>query len=177
MANSRYWFIFDAFKGFWMMPLAKHCQEMFSFMTDRGVFTPTRSIQGALNSAVQFQARMTSIFKDLFYKSIIVWIDDILGHSDTVEDWFSVLDTTLQRLEKHNIKLNIDKCKFFVTEVKFCGRIFKHKHVIHDPRRIEALVDMPMPKKAGELQQLLMATQWMSRSIPRYNQIVAATVI
>ena len=172
MANSRYWFIFDAFKGFWMMPLAKQCQKMFSFMTDRGVFTPTRSIQGALNSAVQFQARMTSNFKDLFYKSIVVWIDDILGHSNTVEDWFPLLDTTLQRLEKYNIKLNIDKCNFFVTEVKFCGRIFRHKEVIHDPVRIQALVDMPSPKTASELQQLLMATQWMSRSIPRYNEMI-----
>ena len=61
LSKSKFWFIFDAFKGFWIMPLDESCQEMFSFMTDRGVFTPTRSIQGALNSATQFQARMTHI--------------------------------------------------------------------------------------------------------------------
>ena len=38
LAGSRCWFKLDAFKGFWMMPLAEDCQEMFSFMTDRGVF-------------------------------------------------------------------------------------------------------------------------------------------
>jgi hypothetical protein len=174
MAKSRYWFIFDAFKGFWIMPLAEKCQEMFSFMTDRGVFTPRRSIQGALNSAVQFQARMATIFKDLFYKAIIVWIDDILGHSNTEEDWFSLLETTLERLDRHNVKLNIDKCKFFLQEVKFCGRIFRHNGVMHDPKRVQALIDMPMPSKASELQQLLMATQWMSRSIPNYNTIIVS---
>ena len=100
MTKSRFWFIFDAFKGFWIMPLAERCQEIFSFMTDRGVFTPRRSIQGALNSAVQFQARMMAIFKDLFYKEIIVWIDDILGHSSTEEGWFSLLETTLERLDR-----------------------------------------------------------------------------
>lgn len=51
LAGSKYWFLLDAFKGFWVMPLHTDSQEMFSFMTDRGVFTPTRSIQGALNSA------------------------------------------------------------------------------------------------------------------------------
>jgi hypothetical protein len=61
MTKSRYWFIFDAFKGFWMMSLAERCQEMFSFMTDREMFTPTRCIQGALNSAVQFQARIYNV--------------------------------------------------------------------------------------------------------------------
>ena len=31
---------------------------------------------------------------------------------------------------------------------------------------------MPCPKKANELQQILMASQWMSRSIPDYNKVV-----
>jgi hypothetical protein len=72
-----------------------------------GVFTPTRSIQGALNSALQFQARMTAMFKDLFYKLIIVWTDDIFGHSSTERDWFSLLETILERLERYNVKLTI----------------------------------------------------------------------
>ena len=37
LAGSKFWFKLDAFKGFWMMPLSEECQEMFSFMTDRGV--------------------------------------------------------------------------------------------------------------------------------------------
>lgn len=95
LAGSKYWFSLDAFKGFWIMPLDKECQEMFSFMTDRGVYTPTRSIQGALNSSTQFQSRMHAIYKDLLYKSLIIWIDDILGHADTEEKWFAVLENTL----------------------------------------------------------------------------------
>jgi hypothetical protein len=72
LAGSRCWFKLDAFKGFWMMPLAKDCREMFSFMTDRGVYTPKRSIQGALNSATQFQARMSEVFQSLIKDSLIV---------------------------------------------------------------------------------------------------------
>ena len=81
----------DAFKGFWMMPLAEDCREMFSFMTDRGVYTPRRSIQGALNSATQFQARMSEVFKSLIKKHLIVWIDDLLGYGKTLEEWFQAL--------------------------------------------------------------------------------------
>src|SRR6185503_5930970 len=85
LTGSKCWFKLDAFKGFWMMPLAEDCREMFSFMTDRGVYTPRRSIQGALNSATQFQARM-----------LIVWIDDLLGYGKTLEEWFQALETTLK---------------------------------------------------------------------------------
>ena len=73
------------------MPLDESCQEMFSFMTDRGVFTPTRSFQGALNSATQFQARMTQIFSELLYKHQIIWIDDLLGHAETQNQLFQAL--------------------------------------------------------------------------------------
>ena len=71
LSSSKMWFILDAFKGFWIMPLGESCQEIFSFMTDRAIFTPTRSIQGASNSAIQFQARMTQIFAELLYKSLM----------------------------------------------------------------------------------------------------------
>jgi len=86
LSCSKIWFLLDAFKGFWIMPLDESCQEIFSFMTDRGVFTPTRSIQGAKNSATQFQARMTQIFTELLFKSLIIWIDDLLGHADSEEN-------------------------------------------------------------------------------------------
>ena len=68
--------------------------------------------------------------------------------------------------------MNVDKCHFFLNQVKFCGRIFSKSGAKHDPSRIEALESMPCPKKANKLQQILMASQWMSRSIPDYNKIV-----
>jgi hypothetical protein len=172
LAGSRCWFKLDAFKGFWMMPLAEDCQEMFSFMTDRGVFTPRRSIQGALNSATQFQARMAEVFKGLINKSLIIWIDDLLGYADSLETWYRTLETTLKCAEEHNIKLNLRKCELFTSRVKFCGRIFTTEGVQHDPDRIDALQSIPQPRTARDLQQFLMAAQWMSRSIPEYNKRV-----
>ena len=60
----------------------------------------------------------------------------------------------------------------FSTTGQGCGRIFRAGGVIHDPSRVEVLTNMPIPTKANELQQILMASQWMSRSIPNYNSIV-----
>ena len=172
LAGSKCWFKLDAFKGFWMMPLAEECREMFSFMTDRGVYTPKRSIQGALNSATQFQARMTEIFKSLIQDSLIVWIDDLLGYANSLERWFSTLEETLRLAAEYNIKLNLKKCDLFTRNVKLCARIFTPRGVAHDTARLEALLAIPQPKTARDLQQFLMATPCMSRSIPEYNKKV-----
>lgn len=49
---------FDFFKGFWQMPLAEDSQDIFSFVMEDGIFTPTRVPQGAMDSAVHFQAQV-----------------------------------------------------------------------------------------------------------------------
>jgi len=116
---------------------------------------------------------MTEIFVDLLYTSLIIWIDDLLGHAPTEDGWFSTLEKTLHLANSFNLKLNIEKCNLFLREVKFCGRIFRPDGVSHDPNRVKALCAMNVPEKENELQQLLMASQWMSRSIPEYNKIVS----
>jgi hypothetical protein len=39
-------FSLDFFKGYWQFKLAEESQEMFSFLTDQGVYTPTRVLMG-----------------------------------------------------------------------------------------------------------------------------------
>jgi len=49
------WFSsFDAFKGFWQFPLPEESQEVYSFLTELGVFTPTQLIQGSTDSTHAF---------------------------------------------------------------------------------------------------------------------------
>jgi hypothetical protein len=110
---------------------------MYSFMIDRGVYTPPRSIQGALNSTTQFQARMSEAFKNLLKKEPIIWIDDLLGYCRNYEDWFNSLEETLKIAAKYNLKFNATKCDLFAKEIKFCRRVFSTEGVEHDPARIE----------------------------------------
>ena len=108
--------------------------------------------------------------KSLLNDSLIVWIDDLLVYSKSLEVWFRSLEATLKMAELHGIKFNLKKCELFTRSVKFCGRIFTPAGVRHDPVRIEALQAIPQPRTARDLQQFLMAAQWMPRSIPEYNK-------
>jgi hypothetical protein len=116
---------------------------------------------------------MHEIFSGL-EKNLIIWIDDLLGHAQTEQEWFLALEQTLKLADEHNLKLNVDKCKLFQQKAKFCGRIFSPSGVTHDPDRIKALSTMKEPNRANVLQQFLMAAQWMCRSIPNFNNIVVA---
>jgi hypothetical protein len=88
----------DAFKGFWQFPLAEESQEVYSFLTKLGVFTPTRLIQGSTDSAHAFQAGMMEVFGDMLYICVLIWIDDVLLYTRSFGDLLTRLEEVFQRL-------------------------------------------------------------------------------
>ena len=99
---------------------------------------------------------------------MIIWIDDLLGHAKTLEEWFVVLENVLLITENVGLVFSITKCVLLLKEVKWCGKIFSATSITHDPERIRSLVELPSPCDAQQLQQFIYATQWMARTIPQY---------
>ena len=168
LAGAKVFFSLDMFKGYWSMPLAKESQEIFSFMTRDKVFTPTRSIQGALNSALQFQSRMMSIFGEWANKWLCIWLDDAIAWAHSEQDLLNRLEVLFERARQVGVKFNIKKCVFFSRTLKWCGKIYSASGVRHDPARIEAIQEMPEPKTLRDLQQFIWAANWMRMSVPEY---------
>ncbi|GMF16253.1 unnamed protein product [Phytophthora fragariaefolia] len=97
---------FDLFQGFWQLPLMEECQELLSFVTEDGVFTPLRVSQGASDSAMHFQLRMHDFFREMLYDSVLVWIDDVLLFSTSPAEFLAKLRVFFQILRQRNLKLN-----------------------------------------------------------------------
>ncbi|POM68486.1 LOW QUALITY PROTEIN: Hypothetical protein PHPALM_15352 [Phytophthora palmivora] len=99
---------FDFYKGFWQMPLHPNSRELFSFVTDDGVFTPTRVPQEASDSAVHFQSQMNEVMKGLLFHSVLA----------------------------AKAEANVRKCKLFARHVKWCGKLIDGEGVMQDPERL-----------------------------------------
>ncbi|OWY94489.1 hypothetical protein PHMEG_00035758, partial [Phytophthora megakarya] len=98
--------LFDLFKGFWQLPLHTESQELFSFVTEDGVFTPTRVPQGASDSAMHFQLQMQECFREMLYHSLLVWIDDLLLFVKSAEEYICKLRELFVVLRDRRLKLN-----------------------------------------------------------------------
>lgn len=164
---------FDFFKGFWQMPLAEDSQEIFSFVTEDGVFTPTRVPQGAMDSAVHFQSQVNDCFRDMLHRSVLTWIDDVLLHATTARLYLVELRRFLIILRERNLKLNAFKCKLFAKRVVWCGKVIDGKGVQHDPSRLAALRSMQLPPTGAALQHFLCALNWLRDSMIDYSRTTA----
>ncbi|KAG2773180.1 hypothetical protein PC129_g17227 [Phytophthora cactorum] len=137
---------FDFTQGFWQLPLHKDSQEVFSFVTPDGVYTPTRVPQGAMDSALHFQSQVQTKLAPLIPHSALVWVDDvIILFAPTVDDFLQTLRAFFEIVHEANFKLNMDKSSLFELEILWCGRLVSSNAVRHDPARVSALAELPLP--------------------------------
>ncbi|POM80151.1 Hypothetical protein PHPALM_2050 [Phytophthora palmivora] len=91
-----FYFLLDFFKGYWQFLLSLNSQELFSFLTDMGVFTPTRVLMGGTDSVAYCQATVQEMFADYLYKGLLIWLDDLLGYHSTEDGLFTLLKGVLK---------------------------------------------------------------------------------
>eukprot|EP00644_Phytophthora_capsici_P005004 jgi/Phyca11/96647/e_gw1.1.158.1 len=171
LRGMKFYFSLDFFKGFWQFAVAMDCHEIYSILTEDGVITPTRVLMGGTNSVAYVQSTVQAMFGDLFNNGLLIWIDDLLRYADSPEELLRILRSVLLICEKKGLKLNPKKCKFFMTEALWCGRVVSADGVRHDPARIDALRQMPVPSTGQELQQFICALNWMRTSLPAFNKL------
>ena len=77
--------------------------------------------QGTSASPQIFQRAMDRWFSAFLWKSVIVWIDDLLVHSQTFEDHLRHLREVFQVAERYGLIFNRAKLKLCQRRVKYIG--------------------------------------------------------
>jgi len=69
--------------------------------------------QGDRNAPATMVRAMYEIFKDIVFKDLVIYIDDIIIFSDTYDEHVATLRKVLQRLLDEKFWLKASKCQFF----------------------------------------------------------------
>ena len=126
LGKSRYFTKFDANSGFWQLPLDEESKLLTTFVTPFGRYCFNRLPFGISSALEIFQRTMSEILKDV--DGVICQMDDILVHGADQEEHDRRLRATLHCLQEAGITLNIEKCQFFKTSVKFLGTVISCGH-------------------------------------------------
>ena len=70
------------------------------------------------------------------------------------------------------MKLYPNKCCFFATLIRWCGRLLSSAGVRFDPRRIDGIQKMQLPTNGAHLPQFVCAQQWVKTAIPNFTALV-----
>jgi Reverse transcriptase (RNA-dependent DNA polymerase) len=99
---------------------------------------------------------MDSIFDGLISEGkVIVYLDDVLVFTETLEEHQEVVKKVVSLLHIHNLFLKPEKCEFEHTEIEYLGVIISHNSVCMDPVKVAGVSEWPIPSNKKEVQSFL----------------------
>eukprot|EP00727_Mastigamoeba_balamuthi_P002234 m51a1_g12007 hypothetical protein (480) ;mRNA; f:924-7245 len=111
----------DALSGYNQIGMDKEDREKTAFSTRDGHYEYNVLSFGLKNAPATFQRFMDLMLRGLTWERALVYIDDVILFSKSVEDHFALLEEVLAQFEKANLKLRLSKCHFFKDTVEFLG--------------------------------------------------------
>ncbi len=83
------------------------------FCTPFGLFEFNRMSFGLCNAPGTFQRLMEWLFEDRRFSSLLLYLDDIIVFSSSVQEHFLRLEEVFKRLQQESLKIKLSKCCFF----------------------------------------------------------------
>ena len=97
-------------------------------------------------------------------------------YSDTWADQLSQLRQLFEALRKAKLELHPGKCAFGAQEVKYLGHLVTRDGFRACPSKVKAIVEMPRPTSANELQKFVGKCRYYRKFIPNFSQVAARLV-
>jgi len=145
-----------------------------AFTTHIRAYKPTVMYLGLMNSPATFQAMMNDLFQNLINKEdTVTFIDNILVATDIEEGHDELVEEVLKRLEKNDLFVKPEKCKWKVREVEFLGVVISPKGVEMQKEKVEGVLSWPAPRNVKEVQKFLGLANYYRRFIENFARIAA----
>ena len=98
---------------------------------------------------------MNRIFNAYLDKCVVVFIDDILVYSKSLEEHREHLRIVLQILRENQLYAKFSKCEFWLEQVAFLGHIVSKEGISVDPAKVAAVWDWSTPRNVKDIRSFL----------------------
>ncbi len=161
----------DLKSGYYQVEVDEEDKHKTAFVTPMGFWEFNHMPQGVTNAPSTFQRVMEKCMGSLNLKEVMVFLDDLIVFSATLEEHEERLMHVLGKLKEFGLKLSPEKCSFFKTSIKYLGHVVLERGVETDTEKIAALRKWPKPKNIKELKSFLGFAGYYRRFIGDYSKI------
>ncbi|GBG67671.1 hypothetical protein CBR_g801 [Chara braunii] len=133
------------FSGYHQIEVHPDDQYKTAFRTRYGHYEFIVMPFGLTNAPATFQRCLNDLFRPWLDKFVVVYLDDILVFSRTLEEHQGHLRQVLEKLREANFKINAKKCDWAKTQVLYLGHVLDGDGVKPEDSKIAAIRDWPTP--------------------------------
>ena len=128
---------------------------------------------GLTNAPSSFMDLMNRVFRPYVDQFVVVFIDDILVYSKSMEEHVYHLRIVLQILREYQLYAKFSKCDFWTESVAFLGHVVIKDGIQVDPQKIEAVSEWPRPTTLTEIRSFLGLVGYYRRFVHDFSRIAA----
>ena len=173
LQGSRVYSKIDLRSGYHQLRVQESDVPKTAFRTRYGHYEFLVMPFGLTNALAAFMDLMNRVFQPYLDRFVIVFIDDILVYSGSLEEHSEHLRIVLQTLRERQLYAMLSKCQFWLDRVAFLGHVIAAEGVSVDPQKIEAVVNWKPPKNVSEVRSFLGLAGYYRKFVEGFSKIAA----
>ncbi|GBG78056.1 hypothetical protein CBR_g25993 [Chara braunii] len=171
--GCKYFSKIDLKSGYHQIDVYPDDQYKTAFWTRYGHYEFIVMPFGLTNAPTIFQRCMDDMFRPWLDRFVVVYLDDILVFSKTLEEHQGHLRQVLEKLREANFKINAKKCEWAKTQVLYLGHVLDGDGIKPEDSKIAAIRDWPTPRTLTELRSFLGLTNYYRKFVRNFSTIAA----
>ena len=144
-----------------------------TFKTKLGLYEWLVMPFGLTNASSTFMHLMNHILRSFIDHFAVVYFDDIVIYSKSLNDQKLHLKSFLEVLRKEMLFANLGKCSFGTDHVVFLGFVVGSGRLRVDEKKIKAIRDWPSPATVGEVRSFHGLVGFYRRFVQNFSTIAA----
>lgn len=170
LAGTKWISKLDLRSGYHQIRMLPEYEHKTALKTHHGQFQFRVMHFGLFTSPGTFHCVMNFLFPGV-RKYVLVFMDDILVFSKSLEDHVKHLQVVLSILRENQFYVKESKCSFRQQSLEYLGHIISDKGVTTDPSKTTAMLEWPVPTNVTELRGFLGLTSSCRKFVQNHGII------
>ena len=173
LQGFRVYFKIDLRPGYHQLRVQESDVSKTAFRTRYGHYEFLVMPFGFTNALAAFMDLMNLVFQPYLDRFVIIFIDDILVYSGSLEEHSEHLRIVLQTLRERQLYAKLSKCQSWLDRVAFLGHVISVEGVSVDPKKIESVVNWNPLKNVSEVRSFLSLAGYYRKFVEGFSKIAA----
>jgi hypothetical protein len=161
----------DHRSGYHQIRLREGDEPKTAFQTHHGHFEYRVMPFGLTGAPATFQDFMNQLLAPFLRKWVVVFLDDVLVYSATMEEHVGHLKQVLDLISQQQLYLRESKCVFGQAKLEFLGHIVSAAGITTDPNKIRVIREWPKPACVKDVRSFLGMAGYYRKFVPNFGII------
>lgn len=176
LSGQVYFTSLDCSNGFHQIKVNEKSVPKTAFITPDGHFEYLKMPFGLVNAPAVFQRALNLALGKLRFERVLVYMDDLLLPSSSIEEGLELIETVIRVLDEANFKLNLKKCSFLMSSIQYLGHEISLDGISPGEVKTAAVINFKTPTSVHEVRQFLGLAGYFRKFVQNFA-IIAAPII